>query len=418
MSRRQTSQQRKGNLMRGKGRNIGILFFTLVVVMLGFGMVIPILPYYIDAFGAGGGAMGMLMAIYALMQFFFAPVWGDLSDRFGRKPILLIGVLGNALSQVLFGLSTSLEMLFVARALAGILSSATLPTAMAYIGDSTSDEERGGGMGILGAAMGVGMVIGPGIAGWLAQDALSTPFFVAAALSTLALLLIAAMLPESLPVERRTTEGRKLRGPQLGAMWRALLGPLGVLMVLAFLLSFGMTNFESVFGLYALDRYEYGPQTVGLILMFIGLVSAVMQGALTGPFSRRWGESAIIRGSLLVSAIGFLLMLTAQTLAGVLVTVGVFVVGNAMLRPAVSSLISRRATVGQGMAMGLNNSFMSLGRIIGPMWAGFLFDVNIGFPYLSGAVIMLIGLVISAIWLAGRLPAEQAEAVEQADPAR
>jgi MFS family permease len=127
-----------------KNKNTWILFFTLIVVMLGFGMIIPIMPFYIKSFGASGSALGALMATYGLLQFLFAPFWGSLSDRYGRKPILLIGVLGNALAQLLFGLSTSLWMLFAARALAGILSSATLPTAMAYIGDTTSEEDRSG----------------------------------------------------------------------------------------------------------------------------------------------------------------------------------------------------------------------------------------------------------------------------------
>ena len=158
-------------------KNIVILFFTLIVIMMGFGMVIPILPFYITSFGASGSALGALMAAYAVMQFIFAPIWGGLSDQFGRKPILMIGVLGNVIAQLLFGLSTSMWMLFASRILAGLLSSATLPTAMAYISDSTSHKNRSGGMGILGAAMGIGMVIGPGIAGWLANISLSTPFF-------------------------------------------------------------------------------------------------------------------------------------------------------------------------------------------------------------------------------------------------
>ncbi len=166
-------------------RNITILFFTMIVVMLGFGMIIPILPFYIEQFGASGKGLGALMATFSIMQFIFSPIWGALSDRYGRKPILMIGVLGNVLAQVLMGLSTQLWMLFVARALAGILSSATLPTAMAYISDSTSHDQRSGGMGIIGAAQGIGMVLGPGIGGWLAAQSLQLPFFVAAGFSAI-----------------------------------------------------------------------------------------------------------------------------------------------------------------------------------------------------------------------------------------
>jgi MFS transporter, DHA1 family, multidrug resistance protein len=373
---------------------LAILFVTLVVIMLGFGMIIPILPFYVDKFDAGGFEMGLLMATFAAMQFLFAPVWGQLSDRYGRKPILVLGVLGNALSQLLFGLSTALWMLIASRALAGILSSATLPTAMAYIGDSTSDEERGGGMGILGAAMGVGMVLGPFLGGPLGERSLSLPFFLAAGLSVAVVPFILLVLPESLGKEART-QGNTLRGPQLGKMWQALFSPIGVLLVLSLLLSFGLTNFEAVFGLFALRRYGYGPEQVGLILGVIGLTSAAVQGALTGPFTRRWGEAAVIRASLGGSVVGFLIMLQARNYAGVLITVSLFILSNAMLRPAVASLISRRTTSGQGVAMGLHNSFMSLGRVFGPLWAGFVFDLDLSLPYISGSLVMALGFVLS-----------------------
>lgn len=385
--------------MKINSRNMIILFFTLVVVMMGFGMVIPLLPFYVESFGAGGQAVGFLMAIYALMQFMMSPIWGDLSDQYGRKPILLIGVLGNAVAQLLFGLSTQLWMLFAARALAGILSSATLPTAMAFIGDSTEKEDRGGGMGALGAAMGIGMVLGPGVGGWLAEQYnLSLPFFVASGLSTLALILILLLLPESLPAESRT-KVEKLQGPQLGEMWKALFGPLGILLLMAFVVSFGVTKFETVFSLFAKARFEYGPQRVSTILVFIGITSAIIQGALTGVLTRRLGEVFIIRASLLVSAIGFVAMTQARNYPGVIATTLLFITGNAMLRPSVSALTSRRATAGQGIAMGLNNAFMSLGRIAGPVLAGFLFELDINLPYLAGALIMTLGLIISLIWL-------------------
>lgn len=403
-------------MLPASSRNVWLLFFTLVVVMMGFGLAIPILPYYIDSFGASGSALGLLMALYAILQFLFAPVWGSLSDRVGRKPILLAGVFGNALALLLFGLANQLWMLFAARALAGILSSATLPTAMAYIGDSTSEENRGGGMGILGAAMGVGMVIGPGAGGWLAGRSLSLPFYVAAALSMLAFVAVAALLPESLPPEQREAGAvsSAVQGPQVRAMWQALSGPVGILLVLAFLLSFGLTNFETVFGFYTLERFGYGPQTVGMVLMSIGVASAVVQGMLTGPLTRRFGEAAVIRASLIGSAIAFLLLLAARDFAGVMITSCLFAISNAMLRPGISSLISTRATTGQGVAMGLNNAFMSLGRMVGPVWAGLVFDVDIRLPYVSGAAVMAAGFVVSLVWLSGQ-PRQAAERTSTAE---
>jgi DHA1 family multidrug resistance protein-like MFS transporter len=375
-------------------RQIIILFFTLVVVMLGFGMVIPIMPFLIESMGASGSVLGLLMATFALMQLIFSPVWGSLSDRIGRKPVLMIGVFGFGVTMVLFGLSTQLWMLFAARALSGILSSATMPTAMAYIGDSTSEEDRGGGMGVVGAAMGLGMVLGPGIGGLLAGENLAVPFFIAGVLSFLAMALIMAFLPESLPKEGRQKSGQ-VQFINLGELWQALKSPIGILLFMAFLLSFGLTAFEAIFGLYALTRFDYGPQRVGTILMVVGFVSAAVQMSLTGPLTKRWGEAAVIKVSLLLSVVGFPLMLLANSFLTILLTSGFFMLGVSLLRPAVSSLISRQATVGQGVAMGLNNSFQSMGRIVGPIWAGFIFDLDLRYPYLSGSVVMLVGLIVS-----------------------
>jgi DHA1 family multidrug resistance protein-like MFS transporter len=284
-------------------------------------------------------------------------------------------------------------MLFVSRILGGILSSATIPAAMAYIGDSTTAKERGGGMGIIGAAMGLGMVLGPGLGGWFAKGSLAMPFFIAAALSVLSMVLIVVALPESLPQEQRSRISITGQIFQFGNMWELLFGPFGFLLVLAFLVSFGLTNFEAVFGLFAIKRYGYGPERVGSVLAIIGLISAVMQGTLSGPLSRRWGEAKIIEISLSASAVGFVLMLQAETFRGVLATVSFFMISNALLRPAVSSLLSQQAGHSQGKIMGISNAYMSLGRIAGPACAGFLFEINISYPYLSGASIMLIGFL-------------------------
>jgi len=391
-----------------KNRNLAILFFTLVVVMLGFGMIIPILPFLVEEFGGNGLAMGLLMAIFSLMQFLFSPIWGGLSDRFGRKPILLLGALGNGLTMIGFGLATNLWTLYLFRALGGILSSATMPTAMAFIGDSTEEHERGGGMGIVGAAMGVGMVLGPGIGGMLGGKSFHIPFFLAAGLSILAALLIWFLLPESLPIGKREATHSALRGPQLGVMWSALFGPLGFLLVLAFLHNFALTNFEGIFAYYAEARYGYNAQTIGIILTVVGLTSAVVQGVLTGVATRKWGDTAVTKASLFASIFGFLLMLTARDLPTVILTTSLFILSNAMLRPSVSSLISKRAASGQGQAMGLNNAYMSLGRVVGPLWAGNALDLNLNFPFITGSVIMLIGFVASLFFLPRSQPEKPA----------
>ena len=379
-------------------KQVTILSFALVVVMLGFGMVIPIFPFYVQRMGAGGTALGLLTATAAFTELIFGPMWGSISDRRGRKPILMLGLLGYGLSSLLFGFATRLWMLFVFRALSGVLSAAALSTALAYIGDSTSDEDRGGGMGILGAAMGLGLILGPGFGGWLGNISLSTPFFAAAALSLLTMILVFFLLPESLSPEARRQAGGKVRTVQFGELWRALSSPIGILLFMVFLASFGLANFEAVFGLYALQKFGYGPDRVGTILAVVGLVSTVGK-VFTGSLTRRWGDAAVIKTSLFTGSIGFLVLLLANTYPTILLATGFFVLSKTFLRPAVMSLTSKRATVGQGAAMGLCNSFMSLGRIVGPIWAGFIFDANVNAPYLSGAAILFVGFLISLVWV-------------------
>lgn len=380
-----------------KNARLITLFFTMLVTMIGFGIIIPIMPFYVEHFGAGGTEMGMMMAIFSIMQFISSPFWGSLSDRFGRKRIMMIGVLGNAISLFVIGLADSFWVMFVSRAVEGLLSSATLPTAMAYISDSTTEEERGGGMGVIGAAMGVGMVLGPGIGGWLAGDNLSTPFFLAAGLSLLCVAIIWFVLPESLPLEKRSREIGRIKGVQLSVLWKALFGPLGFLFFLAFLVNFALANFEAIFGLYADQRFGYGPQQVGIVLMVIGVISSLVQAFLTGPATRHLGEATTIKLSLIASAVGFVLMMMVSQNILIILTVGFFVFSNAMLRPSIMSLTSKMSREGQGMSLGLNNSFQSLGRAIGPMWAGTTFDIDVNLPYSSAALIML-ATFIYALW--------------------
>ena len=381
-------------------KNLYILAFTLVVVMLGFGMVIPIFPFFIQRLGASGSALGLLVAISALTEFLFGPLWGGISDQTGRKPILMIGMLGYGLSMLLFGLSTDLWMLFTSRALSGVLSSATMAAAMAYIGDSTPGKSRGGGMGLIGAAAGVGTIIGPGIGGLLAGESLSTPFFFAAGMSLVSLALIALLLPESLPRRARAERGKAQVLP-LRELGQAVGSgsPIRLLLLLAFLATFGTSNFESVFGLYMLVKLDYGPEHVGAILTMVGVVALLGRGVLTGVVTQRWGEAAVIRASLLAGSAGFVFLLLADQFATVLLATGLFVFATTFLRPSIHSLTSQRAQVGQGSAMGLSNAFVSLGRVAGPIWAGAIFDLNLSLPYASGAVIMLLLYFISRDWV-------------------
>lgn len=379
-------------------KNLYILAFSLVVVMLGFGIVIPIMPFYVERMGAGGTELGLLVASYAVMRLICGPLWGSLSDRVGRKPVMMVGIFGYGITMILFGLATKLWMLFLFRALSGILSSATSPTTMAYIGDSTPEKERGQGMGVLGAAVGVGTIIGPGLGGLLAGENLATPFFIAGGMSFIALLMIWLFLPESLTASARQVQAEKER-LKARQVWQAASGSLGSLLLMAFLASFGLTAFFGIFGLYVLQKYDAGPDVVGGIMMVFGLVTAVSQGLLTGPITKRWGEKVVIQGSLAATAAGFLLVSLASALLTFLIAIGLFTMAIALLTPAVSALTSRRTTLEQGLTMGLSNAAQSLGRIAGPLLGGVAFDISLEYPNYLGAIVMGVGFVISLLTL-------------------
>ena len=376
-------------------KNVLILAFTLVVMMLGLGVIMPIIPFFIENLGAGGTELGLLTAAYAFMRLIFGPVWGNLSDRYGRKPILMIGVLGYGIAMIFFGLSTRLWMLFLTRTLSGILSSATSPTTMAYISDTTSTEERGRGMGILGAAMGVGTILGPGLGGVLGGESISVPFFFAGGMSFLALILIAIFLPESLSDEKRRTFEDEKKSPPMKFVWEAVKSPIGILLLLAFLMTCGLMIFYGIFGLYALEKFGSQPAEVGVLFMVFGFVSALVQGLIIGPIIKRWGDAKVIQISLILNAVGFIFIVLAPEFTTLLLATGVFTLGSSLLSPAVTSLTSKRADTNQGILMGISNSFMSLGRILGPLWAGLAFDIHIEIPFISGAFIMLAGFLIS-----------------------
>jgi DHA1 family multidrug resistance protein-like MFS transporter len=376
-------------------KNLLILAFALIVVTLGFGVVMPIVPFYMENLGAGGTELGLLVASYAVMRLIFGPIWGSLSDRMGRKPIMMIGVFGYGITMVLFGLATELWMLFAARILAGVLSSATSPTTMAYISDSTSEQDRGGGMGILGAAAGVGTIFGPAMGGLLAEKILSLPFFIAGGMSVLSVILIAIFLPESLPKADRSQPGESMKAIDVRAWWQALFSPIGNFLILIFLVTGGMMIFYGIFGLYALERFGYDTSQVGILFMVLGLLSALGHGLLVGPLTKRFGDVAVIRLGFPLSALGLVLIMLASQYGTLLITIGFFSLANALLIPAITSQTSKHANMPQGVAMGLSNSFISLGRIFGPIVGGWVFDWDWRWPFLGGAVLMLVGFFIS-----------------------
>ena len=395
-------------------RALAILFLTLFLLMLGVGIIIPNIVYQAAASHATVPQATFLFTLYSLMQFLFAPVWGHLSDRLGRKPILVAGLLGNAMGLALFGISTRLELLYVARGFSGLMSSAALPTAMAYVADVTDEKSRGRGLGLMGAAMGLGFIFGPGIGGALSRFGHGVPFLAASALNLLTCALAALLLRESLgtrlhqaagggaPAVPRTevpmsSEVPAPEPPVLPWPWRALASPLRTFYLVAFFVTFSMASLESIFPWFIQVRFGFGARDMGMMFLFMGTAVFLVQGFLLGRWIAALGEENVLISGLLINALGFLLVIAAAGHVSLTLALVVGGVGNQIMRPTNASLISKRTKRGQGAAIGIMDSFDSAGRILGPMAAGALYGPNRNYPYIASAAIMT--TVGAALWV-------------------
>jgi len=384
-----------GRVHEGVGRRgLLVLFLAIFIVMMGFGIVLPVLQFYARGVGATPLEIGLLATSYAFMQFIFAPLWGAASDRIGRKPVFSVGLLGYAVSFVLFGLAHHVWQLFFARILGGVLSAATLPTAMAYIGDTTSEHRRGGGMGMMGAAMGLGFTIGPGIGGILGRISLSLPFFVGAALALVTLALSWGALPE--PVRHDSSAERPSR---LDAFRLALGGPLAYFFLVTLAGAFALAALEATYALFAQDRLHLtsagGAGAIGIVFVAVGLVQAAILGGLVGRLINRIGEQRLTVAGLVLAAAGYVLITQTHTIAELALYAAIAGAGHALMRPSVASLISKRTTAGQGLSIGIMDSFDSLGRILGPAWGGWIYHLGIALPYASAAAVLLLTAALS-----------------------
>jgi len=350
-----------------------IIFLVVFVDLVGFGIVIPILPYYAKSFGASATVLGILMMSYSAMQFLFSPFWGRLSDRIGRRPVILTSLLGIGLSMLILGMAESLAWLFAGRLLAGFFG-ANISAASAYIADVTPPDKRAKGMGLIGAAFGLGFLFGPALGGILSQYGYGTAAYVAAGLSLLNLIFAALKLKEPV-LSRELRESHRNRfTTELGKM--ILANPkTGFAILLFFLVTMGFAQLEATFALYLLAQFGLGAQQAGWILAAMALVMVLIQGGAIGQLVKALGEVKLV-------GIGTALMTIALFSASVSHTLTLFVIfllfqalGYAVTNPSLLSLTSRNAATGaQGATMGVYQSAGSLARVIGPISAGFLFD--------------------------------------------
>ena len=367
-----------------------LLFLTLFFVMLGFGIIIPNLAYYAKDIGATTTEIAILMSIYSGMQLLFAPLWGRLSDKHGRKPMILLGLLGNAAALVGFGLAKAYIWLFIARSAAGIASAAVLPSVMAYVADVTTPEERGRGMGLMGAAMGLGFILGPAIGGIMGSH--DIPFFVAGGLSLLTFLFALVLLPESLQkglVDEELEDRHEWVSPREIFRQTTLRSPLTPLFLVAFFSTFSFAGVEMTFPLFIEARWHYGEREMGWMFMVMGAIVVPLQGGLLGRLINWFGERRIILTGLLLNALGIVLLLAAYSFASLTLYLTIAGIGNQLIRPTNTSWISKQTQIGQGAAIGIMDAFLSLGRILGPLLGGWLYAKD-AYPYAVLAGILVI----------------------------
>ncbi len=360
-----------------KPKNPLVLVFLITFIdLMGFGIVIPLLPLYGKTYNPSPWAFGLLMASYSLMQFLFAPVMGRISDHFGRRPVLLLSLAGTVAGYLLFALQDSLAGLFLSRTVGGVMG-ANVSTAQAVIADVTGPEERARGMGLVGAAFGLGFILGPAIGGASYRLGPRFPGLFAAGLSGAALLLALLTLPETWTPERRAQAPASRRGWfSLSALRRALAHrEVGAILLLFFLATFAFSNFEATFALLLQGRFGLSMAGVAYLFVFLGILAAVVQGGLVGRLARRYGERKLVVAGALLLLPAYAALTRVATLPRLAALLAFLALGAGLTGPSLSSLVSRlSAEDEQGGVLGLYQSMASLARIIGPFWGVFAFE--------------------------------------------
>ncbi|MDZ5471548.1 MFS transporter [Bacillus sp. 31A1R] len=394
---------------RNNKTRLSILMFNMFIAMVGIGLIIPVLPVFLNEFGVGGKAMGYLVAVFAITQFIFSPIAGEMSDKYGRRMPIIFGLIMFTLSQLLFAIGTEMWMLYVSRLIGGVGAAFLVPPMMAYVADITTEKERGKGMGLLGASMSLGFVIGPGIGGFLAELGLRVPFYSSTICAALATVLSFLFLSETLSVEQRMAAKSLTRKNEnmIVQIKKSFKAPYFLLLILVFTMTFGIANFEAIFGLYVDTKYGYTPKDIAIIITVGALIGVIVQWVVVDLLLNKYGEKKVIYWTFLLSSISMLAILAANTFLTILAVTFVFFTATSLVRPALNTLLSKMAGNEQGFVAGMNNMYMSVGNMVGPALAGIIYDVDIHYPYVFGAIVLFISFFMSLSWKGNQAPEPQ-----------
>lgn len=376
-----------------------LVALTILIDFTGFGLVLPLLPFWAEQVGANAFNIGLLLTIYALAQFLFTPVLGSLSDRYGRRPIIVISLIIEAISLAMTALASNLPLLYVARFIGG-LGASNIGTAQAVVADVTSQERRARGMGLVGAAIGAGFVIGPALGGLLAPVGITIPFWIAMGFALSNALLVTFFLPETraLPTEpslfaMHTGPGLLIAGWRTAHRYPAILRLVAI--NLLYMLAF--TAMEAVFALFGQHYFGWGAAQIGYVFTYVGIIVVIMQGGLVGQLARRLGEQRLLLCGLVLLGAGLFMLSFSTFAATVLLALGILSIGDGAVTPMISTLLSFVSPENaQGETLGLSQGVGSLGRVVGPLVAGILYTLTKpGTPFLVGGMLSIVALLLA-----------------------
>jgi DHA1 family multidrug resistance protein-like MFS transporter len=377
-------------------KKLFVLMVNMFIAIASFGIIIPILPAYLMSIGEGGMAAGLMIAIFGAAQFIMSPVAGKWTDQYGRRKMIIAGLSVLALSMFIFYFSHAMSVLYISRAIGGVGAALLVPAIFAYVADITTIEQRAKGNSMISAAMSLGIVVGPGVGGFLADFGLKMPLLVSAIVGTAAVIFSVIVLKESRENNEWTIPDADETMVQ--KLMASVHKPYFIPLVITLVMSFGLMAYESIIGLYIDNEFGASPQEIAFMITVSGIVSVIIQLFVVDRLVKWLGEGNILNIFVLIVAAGFLLSLFASSYILFFIVTLIIFMATSILRPVLNTLISKLAGNEQGFAMGMNNAYMSIGNILGPIIAGFIYDIHKIYPFLLGLIVLLLTMIVSIVW--------------------